>query len=54
MSRSTGQFSATRLVCDVLKLTPGESVQLVATLEDGHAWAYLPDELVRRMRGGAA
>lgn len=54
VSKSTGQFTASRVVVGLLRFEPGESVRLPATIEDGHAWAWLPDELVERMRGGAA
>lgn len=43
-----------RLGIDVLRLAPGERYALPVTVEEGHAWALLPDELVRRMREGRA
>lgn len=54
VSRSTGQVAASNLVCGLLRFEPGESVRVVATIEDGHAWAELPADLVKRMREGRA
>lgn len=51
---STGQLSATNLVCTLLQFAPGESIRLSAVIEDGHAWAQFPPDLAKRMRGDKA
>lgn len=50
---ASGQSTVTALGREVFRMQPGERFELPATIDDGHAWAYLPDTLVRRMKGGA-
>ena len=52
IAKSNRTSGITAFATKVLHLRPGESVRMDATIEDGHCWAYLPDELVRRMREG--
>lgn len=50
---TAGSSTITVFGREVLKVRPGERWEMVATIEDGHAWSYLPDALVARMRGAA-
>ena len=51
---TAGASTVTVFGRDVLRVRPGERWEMPATIEDDHAWTYLPDELVRRMKGGVA
>ena len=53
ITKSTGQVTIAQLARNVFRMQPKESYRLDVEIEDGHAWAYLPDDVVRRMREGA-
>lgn len=54
IAKSNHTTGCTAFAVNVLRMKPGESFRMEATIEDGHCWAYLPEELVRRMQSRAA